>query len=69
MFYSQVLSKTRIDNVCAKCEAKFSSWGEYYKHVTLVKCAKQIKPINTSGRTKNQIVQAWELKNKENIIQ
>ncbi len=69
MFYSQTISKARIENLCAKCETKFKNWTDYHTHVTTVKCAKLFKPVNLSGRSKMQIVADWELKNKGAIIQ
>ncbi len=60
MFYSQTLAMPRVENLCAKCDSRFKSWVEYHKHVMTVKCAKTIKPLNVSGRSKTQIVEAVE---------
>ena len=69
LFYSQLLEKPRIENLCVRCETRFVQWSAYHAHVTAGKCGKIIKPVNTSGRSRAQIVQEWELKNKGAIIQ
>lgn len=68
MYYSQILDKARIENVCAKCETRFPTWSVYHSHAVGGGCVKKIKPINTSGRSKAQIVIDWELKHKGAII-
>jgi len=61
MFYSQELQdRQKMVNQCAKCEARFSQWSAYHTHVMLASCAKKIVPLNTSGRTKMQIVMEAE---------
>lgn len=54
-------------NRCAKCETTFSKWSDYYAHTTGVNCVKVIKPINTSGRTKEQIVRDFEKQHEQHI--
>jgi hypothetical protein len=54
-------------NICAKCKRRFLVWSEYHQHVTEVNCIKLL-PINTSGRTKAQIVAAWEEQHKGALI-
>ncbi len=68
LFYSQILTKQQIDNLCARCEVRFDQWSMYHRHVIANTCRKQIKPFNTSGRTKHQIVTEWELQNKGAIL-
>lgn len=58
-----------ISNLCVKCRVAFQSWGDYHAHVTSNACRPKIMPLNTSGRTKAQIVQAWEDANKGALIQ
>ena len=45
-----------IANLCTRCETKFIQWSQYHQHITNNTCAKKIKPLNTSGRTKAEIV-------------
>ncbi len=66
--YSIELMKQRKENVCARCEKHFPQWSEYHKHAMTVKCIKIIRPINTSGRTKIQIISGWEAQQKEGTI-
>ncbi len=60
MFYSQELSKQGLENLCAKCEVRFESWGAYHAHVIETKCVKKIQPKKTTGRTFDQIVTDWQ---------
>lgn len=55
-------------NVCARCEARFAKWSDYHSHVTTVKCVKVFRPINLSGRTREQIVRDWEAKQKQGVF-
>src|SRR5229473_1370429 len=48
------------ENRCAKCEAVFTRWSEYYQHRITVKCAKVIRPVKTTGRIKIEIVKDFE---------
>lgn len=68
MMYSRQLMQQRVENFCAKCETKFPQWSLYHAHVVLAKCQRQIKPFNTSGRSKTQIVSDWESQQKEGAI-
>ena len=43
-------------NFCARCETTFSKWELYAYHMQSKECVKVIKSVNTSGRTKAQIV-------------
>lgn len=61
MFYSQKVAVPQLENTCPRCESKFSQWSSYHKHVISLDCAKVIRPINTSGRSKAQIVEAVEI--------
>ncbi len=67
--YSQQVAKSHLENFCARCEKRFDSWVEYHAHVTVIRCAKKIVPLNTSGRTKMEIVRAWELVNLGVVIE
>ena len=51
-----IKTKSITYNVCAKCEMSFKVWSEYYHHINTMKCVKIIKPINTTGRKKEEIV-------------
>lgn len=57
-----------ISNYCVRCETRFTRWIEYHAHVTGIPCAKIIRPVKTSGRTKEQIIADWELKYKGAIL-
>ena len=46
-------------NKCAICEKIFKKWHEYYQH-TQIKCVKKFVAVNTSGRSKRQIVEDAE---------
>ena len=54
-------------NRCAKCETTFDKWSDYYAHTIGVNCTKNLKPVNTSGRTKEQIVKDFEARNAKFI--
>jgi len=60
MFYSQILQIAHIDNTCSRCEQHFPNWGSYHTHATMALCARKLKPLNTSGRSKAQIVANFE---------
>ncbi len=68
MFYSQTLEKIKVENVCARCEKHFPTWGQYHAHAVAQLCARKLTPINLSGRSKAQIVANWELTHKEYLI-
>lgn len=55
-------------NTCARCEMSFNTWNEYNTHVVTQTCFKKIVPLNTSGRTKVQIVDAWEYRHHKHLI-
>ena len=57
-----------IANHCVRCDSKFDRWADYHAHVTGIPCAKVIRPINTSGRSKTEIVKEWEIKNQGALI-
>lgn len=62
------MSPQNISNLCVRCETKFARWNEYHAHVTGIPCSKVIRPLNTSGRTKEQIVTAWETAQKVGVL-
>jgi len=68
MFYSQTLTKQQIDNLCVRCDVRFERWSEYHVHTLAKTCQAKIKPMNTSGRSKTQIVHDWESNQKEGAI-
>ena len=63
------MSPQTVANFCVRCETRFTQWTTYHAHVVGIPCARVIRPVNTSGRSKGQIVDAWELKNQGAIIQ
>ena len=56
-------------NLCVRCEMRFAKWSEYHSHVTGTPCRIQVKPVNTSGRSRAQIIQNWEMHNQGALIQ
>ncbi len=66
--YSQTITKQHIENLCVRCETKFSQWSAYHAHVTLNTCHKEIKPTRTTDRTKSQIVHDWETRQNKGAI-
>lgn len=55
-------------NTCAKCEMKFRHWADYNAHLISRVCMAKIVPMNTSGRSKSEIVMAWEYRNHAHLI-
>jgi hypothetical protein len=49
-----------VHNICARCETRFDMWSAYYIHHTKKSCIKVIRPVNTSGRSKEEIVKDVE---------
>jgi len=68
MFYSQRLTKQQTENLCVRCETKFDRWSTYHQHVLSNDCKLAIKPLNTSGRSKEEIVKSWESQQKQGAI-
>lgn len=62
------MSPQTIANYCVRCEMKFTRWAEYHAHVVGVPCARIIRPVNTTGRTKDQITAAWEAMQKTGAL-
>ena len=57
-----------VANLCVKCETKFDQWAFYHKHVVANQCHRTIRPTNTSGRAKIEIVKEWEHYNQGALI-
>jgi len=53
-----------VANLCVRCETRFHDWAVYHRHVVANDCKLKIVPLNTSGRSKAQIVADWESKQK-----
>lgn len=63
------LVKQNQDNKCAKCHKVFEFWSQYHAHIGTRVCERVVlKPVNTSGRTKTQIVADWEAKQQPGVI-
>lgn len=63
------LVKQAKDNQCAKCHKVFEVWSQYHAHIGTKVCERiKIKPLNTSGRSKAQIVAAWEAQQKPGVL-
>lgn len=61
--------KQTRDNLCVKCEKVFPTWSQYHAHVTNAVCSRvKLVPVNTSGRSKAQIVRDWEARQKPGVI-
>ena len=58
-----------VANLCVRCESRFRKWADYHQHISANTCSAIIRPINTSGRTKTQIVTSWENLNKGIFIE
>ena len=50
----------KAENTCSRCGQDFHVWSEYHMHITPMRCARVIRPINTSGRSKAQIIEDAE---------
>lgn len=81
MAYSDSYFKPHIDNTCAKCHKTFDKWSQYYDHVTLFDCAKprQMAPVSNkrnligvkeplTDERKREVVEAWEMRQKQGVI-
>ena len=55
-------------STCTRCRTVFDSWREYHTHMITNTCFKKIVPHNTSGRTKQQIVEEWEYVHSKHLV-